>query len=356
MVRNLWAVTIFVAVVAGSTVHSGSEPARAVPGAGLPDAVPIDVAPSDVVSSESATTDIASGSSVWRVPILPGPAQSNRGVATGYDELHPGAAPAGSNDFTCTPTGQHPRPVVLAHGTDATSYRDFAALAPLLADDGYCVFALDYGGAAGADSFGTEDIATSAGQFGDFVDRVRAATGAYSVDVVGYSQGATVARYHVNRLGGAEHVHQWVGIASPSYGGVMYGLVPVLSAVPGGARFVEKVTSIAVAQQMQGSEFLTALNAGGDTVPGVRYTTIASRVDEMIQPHTNIALRGPGAVNLVLQDECPGNGSGHFQSVYDPYVLDLVRRALDPTAIPRVRCEFVPIGAGIPEVVLESNS
>ena len=106
---------------------------------------------------------------------------------------------------------------------------------------------------------------------------------------------------------------------------------------------------------MQGSPFMNDLNAGGDTVPGVSYTTIGSRYDEMIQPYTNMALRGAGAVNILIQDRCPEDGTGHFRAPYDPFAIDLVRTALDPDAVPLARCEFVPIGAGIPEVVVDSN-
>lgn len=47
--------------------------------------------------------------------------------------------------------------------------------------------------------------------------------------------------------------------------------------------------------------------------------------------------------------------TGHFRAPYDPFALDLVRAALDPDAVPLAHCEFVPIGAGIPEVVVDSN-
>ncbi|MCQ4118562.1 esterase/lipase family protein [Rhodococcus tibetensis] len=289
------------------------------------------------------------------VPADAGIPQSGRSAAAEYAKAHPNSAPAGSNNFSCVPTPEHPEPVVLAHGTDASAYTDWAALSPLLAADGYCVFALNYGGAPGADTYGTEDIVDSAAAFGRVVDRVRESTGAAKVDVVGYSQGANVTRYYVNKLGGARFVDQWVGLASPSYGGVMYGLAPMMQALPGGPEAVTEITSVAVGQQMQGSPFMTELNAGGDTVPGVSYTTVSSRYDEMIQPYTNMALRGDGAVNVVIQDLCPQDGSGHFRAPYDPFALDLVRTALDPNAIPVARCEFVPIGADIPDVIVDSN-
>ncbi|MDI9918418.1 alpha/beta fold hydrolase [Rhodococcus sp. IEGM 1379] len=289
-------------------------------------------------------------------PTLVGPAQTTRHAATGYAEAHPDVAPAGSNNFGCKSSAAHPRPVLLAHGTDTQAYADWAAVAPALAADGYCVFALNYGKDPEKDTYGVGDIVSSASEFSTFVDQVRSATGADRVDVVGYSQGATVTRYYINKLGGSLFVDQWIGLASPTYGGVMFGLVPIIRAIPGGDEFVEDTFSVAVREQMEGSDLLRSLNDGGDTVPGVRYTTIGSRVDEMIQPSSNIALQGPGAENIVLQDLCPQNLTGHFRMPYDPYVIDIIRTSLDPNAERHASCTAVPLGADIPQVVIDANS
>ena len=292
------------------------------------------------------------------VPSGIGPAQPTHGAAAAFARHNQGTAPLGSNNFSCKPTAEHPRPVVLAHGSDSTAYSDWSALSPRLAAQGFCVFALNYGGKPGADTFGTENVQASGKQFAEFVDRVLAATGAQQIDVVGYSQGATVTRFFVNKMGGAPKVANWIGLASPTYGGILYGLVPVLQAIPGGTLAATNIglVSPAVMQQMQGSKFMTDLNAGGDTVPGVHYTTVGSRVDEMIQPFENIALRGPGAVNLVIQDLCPIDQSGHFNMPYDAFTLQLLMNALDPQHAQVPRCEFVPLGTGIPEVIWAAHS
>ncbi|MFR9750187.1 esterase/lipase family protein [Nocardia sp. 004] len=289
------------------------------------------------------------------IPMNPGPPQSDHLAAARYQKTHPDVAPIGTNDFDCVPSAEHPRPVVLAHGTDSTAYSDWSAIAPRLTAAGFCVFALNYGGSPGADSYGTEDLVLSAHQVGAFVDQVLAATGATKADLVGFSQGAVVTRYYVNKLGGAPEVEQWVGLASPSYGGVMYGLVPIAEAIPGALPAFARVTSLAAVQQAEGSPIMLDLNAGGDTVPGVRYVTIGSRVDEMIQPFENIALHGPGARNLVLQDMCPADLTGHFHMVYDPFVQELLLTVLDPSS-PAPVCRPVPLGTGIPEVVIAGNS
>lgn len=294
--------------------------------------------------------------SSWAVPAVPGPVVGTHADAAEYRRHHPQVAPAGSNDTACRPAADHPRPVVLAHGTDSNSFSDFAALAPMLAEAGWCVYTLDYGRASGADGYGTGDIRVSAAQFAAFVEQVRAATGAETVDVVGYSQGATVTRYYVNRLGGAAVVDRWVGLASPSYGGTFYGLGPAAASVPGGTDRVQQEFSLALVQQLEGSPLLHELNTPVDTVPGVRYTTIGSSVDEVIQPASNVALHGPGATNLVIQDLCAPNLTGHFNMVYDPFTLDLVRHVLDPDRFAPGDCRPVPFGTGIPELILQSNS
>nr|WP_245925170.1 alpha/beta fold hydrolase [Nocardia nova] len=271
-------------------------------------------------------------------------------------KAHPGATPWGTNDFSCRPSARHPRPVILAHGTDATAYTDWGGIGPQLVTAGFCVFAPDYGGKPDATSYGTEDLWASSRQFGAFVDRVLSATGADKVDLVGFSQGANITRYYIDKLGGAPEVDQWIGLASPSYGGQMYGLVPLADAVPNLWNAYRQVTSLAAVQQAQGSPFMRELNAGGDTVPGVRYTTVGSRVDEMIQPYTNIALTGPGARNIVLQDLCPIDLTGHFHMVYDPFVQQLLLTLLAPEQAPLPHCAYVPLGTGIGEVILGAHS
>ncbi|MFE6921253.1 esterase/lipase family protein [Nocardia sp. NPDC057663] len=290
------------------------------------------------------------------VPNEPGPRQTDHLAAARYLDGHPSAVPVGVNNFGCKPTAEHPRPVVLVHGTDSSAYSDWAGIGPQLVDAGMCVFALNYGGAPGADTFGTEDMRISFAQLAAFVDDVLAVTGAAKIDLVGFSQGATVSRYYVNKLGGAPKVGTWVGLASPSYGGVMYGLVPVGQAVPGMMDVYAKVTSTAAVQQAQGEPLMVELNAGGDTVPGPRYVTVGSRVDEMIQPFENIALHGAGAENLVLQDLCADDLTGHFHLVYDPFVQQLLLRVLDPAHATAPVCKPVALGTGIPQVIIAGNS
>nr|WP_237669276.1 lipase family protein [Rhodococcus sp. BS-15] len=137
------------------------------------------------------------------MPIAAAPEQPDHADAIRYAASNRDAAPPGANDMSCKPTAAHPNPVVLVHGTDATAYSDWAGFAPILKATGFCVFAINYGTSPDGRTNGYGVIEDSAAQLKAMTLSILRATGAAAVDVVGYSQGAAVARYFVNRLGGA---------------------------------------------------------------------------------------------------------------------------------------------------------
>ncbi|MFC4584972.1 esterase/lipase family protein [Sphaerisporangium corydalis] len=236
-------------------------------------------------------------------------------------------SPQGANDWSCRPSAAHPRPVVLVHGTFENMAINWPAISPLLKANGYCVFALNYGGAQNGLIQGTGDIAQSAQQLSAFVDRVLAATAAPEVDMVGHSQGGMMPRYYLKFLGGAAKVKKLVGLVPSNHGTGLSGLValgrllglvgPITDACP------------ACGQQIAGSSFLAGLNGGGDTVPGVDYTVITTRYDEVVTPYTSAYLSGPGVRNILLQDACPFDISAHVGVILDPVVLRMVLNELD---------------------------
>lgn len=288
------------------------------------------------------------------VPTAPAPAFTTISAVRRYAVVHPHARPAGTNDPGCRPSVAHPRPVVLLHGTDSSAYADFSGLAPTLAGQGFCVYAINYGGAVGATTFGTEDIRLGGPAVRAFIDQVRAWTRADRVDIVGYSQGATVGRYVVNKLGAAALTDQWIGLAPPSHGSTFYGL-GVLTRVPGVPQLVSpKPVNPSMLQQVAGSEFLRALNSPTETVAGVRYLTIRTAVDEVIQPSTSGILRDGTARDVVIQERCPADMTGHFRMPYDAVAQNLVLEALDGTPLPGA-CRPVPLGEGIGDVILNAR-
>lgn len=250
------------------------------------------------------------------------------------------AAPtSGWNDYSCKPSAAHPRPVVLVHGTLGNSVDNWLGLAPYLTSRGYCVFSLDYGQLPGVPLFhGLGPIDTSAEQLSAFVDKVLAATGAAKADLVGHSQGGLMPRYYLKFLGGAAKVDALVGLAPDNHGTDLDGLTNLLPYFPG-AEDLLKATTPALADQITGSAFLARLNTGGDTVPGVRYTVIATKYDEVATPWRTQYLSGSGVRNVLLQDLCPLDLSEHLAiGLFDRIAFHEVANALDPARATATTC------------------
>lgn len=252
------------------------------------------------------------------------------------------AASSGWNDYSCKPSAAHPRPVVLVHGTFANSVDNWLVLAPYLVNRGYCVFSLDYGQLPGVPFIhGLGPIDKSAEQLRDFVDKVLAATGAPEADLVGHSQGGMMPRHYLKFLGGADKVNALVGIAPDNHGTTLLGLTKLLPHFPGAEKFLNDQTP-ALTDQIAGSPFLTRLNEGGDTVPGVQYTVIATRYDQVVTPYRSQYLDGPNVRNVLVQDLCPVNISEHVAiGTIDRIAFHEVANALDPANATPTNCGSV---------------
>lgn len=292
----------------------------------------------------AAIATVTSGFLAGTAQARPLPVVYSLGAATATAATSPDSSPPGANDFSCRPTPAHPRPVVLTHGTLFNMTIDWQALSPLLKNQGYCVYAFTFGqqpsstylGFPGARKTGaTGPIEQSAAQLAAFVDRVKASTGAAKVDIVGHSQGGTMPRWYLKYLGGASSVDQLIGLAPSNHGTTVLGL----AAIPGVPEALRLGLGTAIRQQIIGSDFLRRLNSGGDTVPGVRYTVVGTRYDEVVTPYTSAFLSGPAVTNITLQDHCPQDYTDHLAITYDRLALSYVLHALDPSS-PIAPCTF----------------
>ncbi|MFE9444307.1 esterase/lipase family protein [Streptomyces sp. NPDC006602] len=245
----------------------------------------------------------------------------------------------GWNDYTCKPSTAHPRPVVLVHGTFANSVDNWLGLAPYLKNRGYCVFSLDYGQLPGVPLIhALGPIDKSAEQLKTYVDKVLAATGAAETDLVGHSQGGMMPRYYLKFLGGAAKVNALVGIAPSNHGTTLSGFTHLLPYFPGIEDLLTTNTP-ALADQVAGSAFLTKLNEGGDTVPGVQYTVLATKYDEVVTPYRSQFLSGSGVRNVLLQDLCALDLSEHAViGLLDRVAFHEVANALDPAHATPTTC------------------
>ncbi|MGW0355546.1 esterase/lipase family protein [Nocardia nova] len=294
-----------------------------------------------------------------------GPEMTSYLAAFGYGLTHPDAAPPGANRWDCVPSADHPKPIVLVHGTWLNAYDSFAYMAPKLARAGFCIFAFNYGrsglldggglGAVLPGRYAVGPIEDSAWQLAAFVDRVRATTHSDRVDIVAHSQGAPVADQYLKFDGGAEKVGQLVSFGGTHHGTTLLGMATLGRIITNLGidilGFYRPLVGPANIQQAVGSPFLNQLNLAGDTVPGVAYTVVASRYDEVMNPVELALLRaGPDATvdDITVQDGCEQDLSDHLTMMYSPRALSIALHALDPQRYPTLSCSFNPwlVGGG----------
>lgn len=259
------------------------------------------------------------------------------GAVTQGVTLSPNAP--GTNDWTCRPTAAHPDPVVLVHGTTGAKDTNWATYGPLLKNNGYCVYALTYGGAGeNAPIGGLGRMQDSAAQLAAFVARVRTSTGAAKVDLIGHSQGTLMPNYYAKFLGGASSIDQYISLASLWRGtnrAVPFDQLARFFKIPDGAAPLCK----ACPQMATGSAFVAAMREGGVAVPGIRYTNIVTKFDQLVGPYTS-GLEA-GMTNIVLQDVCASDLSEHFEIAASPTATQIVLNTLDAAHAKPVVCRKV---------------
>lgn len=268
----------------------------------------------------------------------------------------PGASPPGANDFSCRPSRAHPRPVILLHGFSANMTNSWQTASPLLANAGYCVFALTYGTYPRADPTGQlgglDYIETSARQVAAFVSQVRTSTGASKVDLVGWSLGGWLARFYVQFDGGAKVVRSVVGLA-PANGptNVSQLIFAAARVSPAADRLVSLFhsglsTLIPLAGQAADPDLFAKLGVNGGTSDNVHYTNIASEYDELVPPSSAFVPTGRHVRNVTVQDGCAVDFSDHLSIVATRRAMQFMVNALDPRHAVRPPCQLVLPVAG----------
>lgn len=161
---------------------------------------------------------------------------------------------------------------------------------------------------------GTGDLRASA-QALDAVADAALAAGAPSVDVVGYSAGGLVARLWARDSPG--DLRRVVTLGSPHHGTEIASL---------GAAFNPGSCPEACLQMVPGSDLLDDLNDGDETPDGPRWLSLWTTQDTVVTPPESARLEG--AVNVALQDLCPGLQVSHAQLPTAPVVRSLVLQAI----------------------------
>lgn len=283
---------------------------------------------------------------------LPVTYDGSSGLSGGGD-----TSPPGANDWSCKTSAAHPDPVVLVHGLSANMSNNFSTMSPLLKNEGFCVFALTYGRTSeGSAIGGLKRLEESAKELDAFVARVLAATGTVKVDLVGHSEGTVMPRYWTNFLGGAAKLDDYV-MFTPLWNGTQ--VLALATAVElaraynaGAVGAVEAAFSAGCAscpQFLTGSPDMNRLNAAGRALPGVTYTNIVTRYDELVTPYTSGLLPpAPNVTNITLQDGCEPDLAEHVSVAFDPVTAQHMLNALDPEHALPPPCQPVLPVAGAP--------
>ena len=287
-------------------------------------------------------------------------AEPSRALPVSYDFLdgirselsHPGGSLPGTNDFSCRPTARHPRPVVLIHGSGGGRQTNWATLAPVLKNAGYCVFAPTYGvlsatwPASAVGGLGPK--LDSAWDIKRFMDRVMAATGARQVDLVGHSLGTEIPTYWMKYLGGRGHVAHYVSLApywrqgpdDDDARGEAIAAFRTRLGIPAPVR----PDCPECSTPPKDLNFNRAVRVPTPYLPGVEYTNIVTRDDEIVTPYTSGLLDGPPGTsvrNIVVQKGCALDRSDHMSITSNRRSAALVLNALDPAH--RVPVPCVPV-------------
>jgi pimeloyl-ACP methyl ester carboxylesterase len=267
----------------------------------------------------------------------------------------------GANN-NCKPSSAHPYPVVLVHATLADEGSNWVTLAPLLANEGYCVYAFNYGETLASlpiipfitpgriDALG--HIEKSAEELSSFVTKVLSKTKASKVDLVGHSQGGMMPNYYIKYLGGASKVNELIGLAPSNHGTTLSGLTTLLEKFPFAGEIVggllEFLGAPSLPEQEESSAFVKKLFGSGEpVVSGVRYVVIETEHDEVVTPYAHAFLSGSNVTDITIQSQCPKDPVAHIGMFDDSPALQNVLNQLSASPSPTFSATCSNYGQGI---------
>jgi triacylglycerol lipase len=180
---------------------------------------------------------------------------------------------------------------------------------------------------------GNSDIQVAAEYVVFGIRTLHAATGS-RIDLLGHSQGGMIGRWALKFWPDTRHmVDDYVSLAASNHGTTVFAAQCATTPTCTAANW----------QQRTGSNFLTALNRGPQTWPGISYTQLYTRHDEIVVPNQD--WRGssslppaPGVSNIAVQDLCRFETVEHFGMAYDNAAWLLSMDALihpGPAILPR---------------------
>ncbi|MET8148405.1 esterase/lipase family protein [Actinoplanes sp. NPDC049668] len=155
---------------------------------------------------------------------------------------------------------------------------------------------------------GNGDIQVAAEHVVHGIRRLYAATGS-RIDLLGHSQGGMIGRWALKYWPDTRGmVDDYVSLAASNHGTTVFAVQCATTPTCTAANW----------QQRTDSNFLAALNRGPQTWPGISYTQIYTRHDEIVVPSGSSSLPpAPNVSNIAVQDLCRYETVEHFGMAYD---------------------------------------
>ena len=245
----------------------------------------------------------------------------------GRMDSHGSFIPVGANHWDCKPSTAHPNPVILLNGFGGENAFIYIGLAPSLKAAGFCVFSLDWGAVPPTPGFGYTNLREGAKELAAFVDKVRAATGATKVDLVGHSAGGLMPYWYLNKMGGHQYVGKFFAAAPATHGTDMGGKLDQKTAFGRLAvDVVDKIGYSGIKDLLPYSDFVREVSTPSLTRPDVQYAVLATTGDTTVTPwQSQFLSAGPNVQNYLLQDLCPKAKADHVGITLNIEFLQVVQ-------------------------------
>lgn len=192
-------------------------------------------------------------------------------------------------------------------------------------------------------NLGTSELQAASEYVTHAIRKTYALSGNRKVQIVGFSMGGMLPRWSLKYWPDTRPmVDDMISLS-----GVNHGTLAAIAACL-------KPCAPGIWQLRPNSAFITALNKGGETFPGISYTALYTRTDEVVIPNFNSSgtssLRPAAGTaaqvrNIASQDVCPLNYADHLLSgsadpVFHALAMDAIIHAgpADPKRIPISVC------------------
>lgn len=167
---------------------------------------------------------------------------------------------------------------------------------------------------------GTGDLNVQAGVLQDAVRRVAGDSG--SVDLVGYSAGGVTVRLWMRDFDGGSVARRIITLGSPHHGTDLAALATDIA---------PDQCPEACRQLATDSDLLRSLDSGDETPAGPSWVSVWTDDDRVSTPPDTASLAG--ALDVEVQQVCPGHHVDHGQLPGDPVVEAIVLDELRPTPV-----------------------